>query len=74
MNVSIYPNNYFGLTNGFYYSSPKLYKDPVIEPWVPLYEINEDCFQVDPPLTDPPPMYGYDPRCRPWYTNTIKDK
>ena len=59
--------NYFALVNGLYYASPHRYKNYDMEPWYPLDSIQESCFLIDPPLTDPPPMKGYDPRCRPWF-------
>ena len=72
MNVTSNPIKYFGLANGLYYSSPQPYNVPEIVPWLPLDEVQDDCLKIDPVLKDPPAMKGYDPRCRPWYQNTIK--
>ena len=60
------PKVYFGLSNGLYYASPYSYLDNSLME-IDFDTILDECSDVDPPLTDPPPMYGYDARCRPWY-------
>ena len=60
------PKVYFGLENGLYYASPYAYLDESLME-IDFDVILDTCYDIDPPLTDPPPMYGYDARCRPWY-------
>ena len=60
------PKVYFGLSNGLYYASPYTYLEGSLQE-IDFDVILDSCYDADPPLTDPPPMYGYDARCRPWY-------
>ena len=75
LTAQLEPKIYFGMTNGLYYASPYTYlSNSSLQLIYPLGLIHPACFEADPPLKDPPPMQGYDIRCRKWYQKTMNER
>ena len=57
------------------YQSAEIYDSDTIPQLDLNATVNPDCYLADnTPINNPPPMAGFDTRCRPWYQSSFKKK
>ena len=70
-------NTYTGFQNGLFYNSLRYFDTTTFNPSTdesmnkPPYKLCEDSFFE---IKDPPPLNGWDARCRAWYQDGMKNK
>ena len=68
------PFTYLGFSNGLFYQTPYTYSSGIISQQEADPPVSASCYEVQFEITNPPPLGGYDPRCRPWYQKGLEEK